>query len=255
MACNCAAWGADPFSSEKFETYVREWGEYVEIWDKDEPDGLPFSTRIFKNKLLNEIGDDPHAIAAFEFFHQHHFLQFVDHCVNNLVSMLQNNAERFKDLLITSAPVINFVENSASCIRKIIDIAKGSKNVHDHVPTFSQFCYEMLFCVMVDTEDTEPEGTEGWVISQACERLCCEIDLTGPLAKGERRLLEIVGLRESEEGSECKEYFELKWLQDPETASVPARIQLQTQRTSLQFSCEQVLHRRTDPVHIASAKP
>ncbi|MDR2666963.1 MAG: hypothetical protein LBB34_02505 [Holosporales bacterium] len=132
--------------------------------------------------------------------------------------MSNANADRFRDLLFKAAPVINLVDGSGPWIRKIIEIAGGAGNVYDHVATFPQFCFEMLFCMMVDTSHRGLDGLQDCVISQACESMCTGIadSLTWPLADEEQRLLKIVGFREPEDGAECMEYFKFKWCPDEE---------------------------------------
>jgi hypothetical protein len=205
-----------------FEKYISEWSRYLTApaGKVRRPDGLPFSTQIFKNKIQFEIGNEHLAVTAFNLFHSYFFTAFVDHCIDNLNKMSVNNGDKFRDLLITSAPVINLVKDSEPYIKKIVDIAGGAVNVYKYVPTYPQFCYEMLFCAMVDTDDTTPEGTDDGVISQACEYTCSEIDLTCLFADEERTLLRIVGYREAEEGSECLDHFKLKWCPDTDDVKI-----------------------------------
>ncbi|MDR0695318.1 MAG: hypothetical protein LBF56_00910 [Holosporales bacterium] len=213
VLCNCITYGAETFSQEKFESYVHEWSRYLAapIGKVSRPDRLPFSMQLFKDKLLNEIGGDHLAVTAFNLLHQHEFTAFVDHCVDNLSKMSGDNGGRFRDLLITSAPVINLIKGSGPHIQKIIDIAGGARNILDHVPTFPQFCYEMLFCVMVDTSHHGPEELYNYELSRACEYVCSEVPLTWSLAEEEGGLLGIVGIREDNDGYGCVSHFEYEW--------------------------------------------
>jgi hypothetical protein len=203
-----------------FPGYLDAWNTHMD-WSNDFfiPEGVQFTTDPFKHKLLEEIGDDPLAAEAFELFHQHHFLEFTDHCISSLSSMSHVNADRFRELLFKAAPVINLVDGSEPWIRKIIDIAGGARNVYDNAlrdSQSSQFCFEMLFCVMVDTDENPPEGTKGCVISQACESRCSGIvnPLRWPLAEKERELISIVDRREDEGGFGSAGIFMDMWCPD-----------------------------------------
>jgi hypothetical protein len=218
--CSCVAFGREGIDYNDFPSYLDVWNAHMD-WGNDFfiPEGVQFTTDPFKHKLLEEIGDDPIAVEAFELFHQFRFFEFTLYCINNFSKMLQANADRLRELLFKAASVINLIDGSKPYIQKIIDIAGGARNVYDHAlrdSQFSQFCFEMLFCVMVETDGNPPEGTKGCVISQACESRCSGIVETDlwPLAAKERELISIVDLREDEGGFGSEGIFRSMWCPD-----------------------------------------
>ncbi|MDR1289147.1 MAG: hypothetical protein LBJ77_02010 [Holosporales bacterium] len=214
------AFGREGIDYHDFPSYLDAWNVHMD-WSNDFfiPEGVQFTTDPFKHKLLGEIGNDPPALKAFELFHQFRFFEFTDHCISGFGNMSQANADRFRELLFKAAPVINLVDGSEPWIRKIIDLAGGARNVYDNAlrdSQASQFCFEMLFCVMVDTDGYPPERTKGCVISQACESMCSGIVETDlwPLAAKERELVRIVDLREDEGGFGSAGTFRTIWCTD-----------------------------------------
>ncbi|MDR3180056.1 MAG: hypothetical protein LBT70_04115, partial [Holosporaceae bacterium] len=94
---------------DEFDTYVRGWAKELAapLSEREDRDLNEFSTVPFKKKLLDEIGNDSLAQEEFKLFHTHDFVGLWKHWGESRDRMLPNNAEKFRDLLILSAPIIN----------------------------------------------------------------------------------------------------------------------------------------------------
>ncbi|MDR1289148.1 MAG: hypothetical protein LBJ77_02015 [Holosporales bacterium] len=210
------AFGREGIDYHDFPSYLDAWNVQMQ-YETFRPDlrGVLLTTEPVKQKLLGGIGNDPLSVKAFELFHQHRFLEFTDHCISNLSDMFQSNTDRFRDLLIKAAPVINLVDGREPYIRQIIGIAGGARNVSNYIPIFPQFCYEMFLCVALDTSG-EAEGEYNGKLSQAAEVTCGAIARNSdwPLKPEELKFLQAVGLREDAGGSGCIRGFIKQWCTD-----------------------------------------
>ncbi|MDR1235799.1 MAG: hypothetical protein LBJ96_02220 [Holosporaceae bacterium] len=186
-------------SREKLDDYVSKWSEEFTASisaERTDGDWDEFSTEPFKAELLEEIGDDSPAREAFQFFHAHDFVGLWKHWEQNNNAMSQDNAVRFRDLLILAIPFINSKRSGKPFEKKITDLAGGEEKVRGYCTKYPQFSYEMFFCAMVDSDrNTKPHSE---MLSQICERICHGISERSDwqLKEKEFDLMEIVGLRE-----------------------------------------------------------
>jgi hypothetical protein len=231
VLCGFASFGMEQIVFDRFDIYVREWSAHLKssLGEGERPQELPFSTALFKEKLLAEIGEDPVACEIFELFHRHNFSGLWEYWQINKEAMLPNNFEKFRDLLMLSAPVIDLAKGTESCVKGIIlmsdksNITEKIKEVLSYDSRFPQFSYEMLFCVMVDSDEDSSDDEVPIMLSQACEEICGSIAnrLNRPdwtLKEKEFSLLEIVGRREDELGYYGEDgvirLWDARWLTD-----------------------------------------
>jgi hypothetical protein len=185
---------------DKFNDYVSEWSAKFTAPFRERCDinFEEFSTDSFKDKLLEEIGDDPLAQEAFKLFQGRDFVGLWNHWEKHNKSMLADNAGKFLDVLILLAPIINAEESNRQIVKKLVHIAGGGKNAYNYIPQFQRFSYEMFFCLMVDSKWGSKNYDE--FLSQMCEGICRNTSRINndswPLQKKELSLRLIVGCRE-----------------------------------------------------------
>jgi hypothetical protein len=163
--------------ASKLSAYIAEWNEILSDVCRrcDE-----FSVVPYKNKLLEEIGNDDFAREAFYLFHNYDFTRLINYWIENHQNMNEENAERFKGLLIAIAPMLlpdympGTIEpeifEQEKDIQKIIAIVGGDRMaIRKGDIKFPRFCFEIMFCALVDT-DMRGCGFE--LLSQSCKCIC-----------------------------------------------------------------------------------
>jgi hypothetical protein len=216
MICNWVAFGREGIDYHDFPEYIGMWNRHLD-WSNDFfiPEGAHFTTDPFKQKLRDEIGADPIAIRAFELFHQHKFTDVVDCWETYTDSMTKLNSSKFFYILMSLAPILNLTTDNSHYVEKIVQIAGGAKNIYNyllHGPDFLQFCFEMFFCVMVDSDEGAGE-TSDYQLSRASESICewFAEGSQGAISADEINLMDIVGIREAEGGYGCISDFKREW--------------------------------------------
>jgi hypothetical protein len=197
--------------------------EYFDEWfpefsplhpDCRDRDWDEFSTEPLKNKIFEEIGNDEFGQNALGIFFQHNFVELLEYWEENNANMLFENSEKFKDLLIRLAPVINLNESDKQYVQRIVNIAGDAKSVFHYVPKSwqsAQFCYETFFCVMVDEMKNKERNTRLFL---ACKSRCSDIAAVSdwPLKANELVFLENAGYYEDfSGGSRCLWKFARDW--------------------------------------------
>ncbi|GHU17822.1 hypothetical protein FACS189472_05250 [Alphaproteobacteria bacterium] len=191
-----------PPMEAKLLSCVSKW---CELRKNFEP--LNFSIDPYKDKLREEIGDDKPAIEAFDLFHQCKFSDLVDYWDLNNSNMKSENAERFKEMLLVSAAIIErqvydgFTlrgrEPECPSVLKIISIVGGDRTaVTWKTIKYPQFCFEMMFSLTVDIASwsigtrkhcTPPK------LAQSCMSICSDLcySLNWPIKEDEVYLTNI----------------------------------------------------------------
>jgi hypothetical protein len=203
VLCNFVSFGmenaADVF--EKLDRHIHKWSAKLiaPVKERWNPNGEKFTTAPFKDKLLAEIGEDPAAREAFKLFHEHNFPKCWEYQRDHNHEMSPDNSEKFKDLLMLAAPVIDLTDGTESCVREIIltsdkpDIIEKIRDVLSRVSEFPRFSWEMFFCLTADTK----WGSEtcNSLLSQAGKEICRSIADRScwPLKEEEEKLLRITG--------------------------------------------------------------
>jgi hypothetical protein len=201
--------GMEKTPLEKFNDYVSEWSEELTApfsSERKRKNWSELTTKPFKEKLCAEIGEDSFALQGLDLFYLRKFPEFLEHWETNRESMLPSNAEKFRELLILLAPMMDLVEENEQYVKRIIGIAGKIENVVSYRTRFPQFSYEMFFCVTLEANNeldaVEKSRKYCGLYLQASEETCRHIasHFDWPHKKEELSLLRITGYYEDEIG-------------------------------------------------------
>jgi hypothetical protein len=148
-------------------------------------------------------------------FHTHEFSELIDYFEENRLNMTEDNAERFREMLIVIAPII-FVRAHSSwdddesplnsfdlqhpngeVLKKIFSIIGDPYTITKKALIYPQFCFEMMFCALFDNDRGGSDK-----LFQSCECLCLDVDKSSdwPGKKEEADLLDMTSIIEDAEG-------------------------------------------------------
>jgi hypothetical protein len=194
----------------KFDTYVRRSATEVAAGRNYDD----FSTQPFKERLLEEVGDDQTALKAFELFYTRYFVKVWKYWKKNNGHMRSDNAERFLDLLALAAPIMNLNESDRMYVKEIVDTVGSNSYVDYYKPRFPQFCCEMYFCIAWDTKNKGGTINPDILLSRICENVSADIAnyQTWPLNEEMLKLMIIFGCGEDIGVMDCRFDFYIKWI-------------------------------------------
>jgi hypothetical protein len=153
--------------------YMTEWSkEFSKPFQEQSKDLTLFSISPLKEALREEFNGDQTALTCFNFFDAHNFTGFQEFWEANNSHMLPENAAKFREVLLLIANVIDLYFGNDEYIRRLVILAGGIKSLLTHIPSLEnvQFCFEMIFCLIMETENSEERAES--MIFMTCKRLC-----------------------------------------------------------------------------------
>jgi hypothetical protein len=197
------------FCMDELSDYIKEYNSRIKNFERLDD----FCSDPFKKKLLSDIGGDICAQQAFGLFHTHtqkdDLRNFIDFVLENYKNMTEENSQRFKEILILIAPIVNIYESVGiidedgehfdttqylGYTSKITSFVGGNEAVTSKIFKHSRFCHGMMFCAWIDSDSDQ--------LFELLKCVCSNIyhALDWPEKEEETNLWDILGLRESDHG-------------------------------------------------------